>query len=471
MWSNPEPGTVFAGRYKLLSPLARGGMGSVWRAEHVALDCEVAIKLIDPRIAALEMGVPRFLREARALASLHSPHIVRVSDFGSEGEIVYLVMELLEGRTLGQRLVAEGKLSALETLRVVTEICKAMSHAHARGIVHRDLKPDNVFLCDQSRDHLTKVLDFGIAKPLGLGGRSTATTDVGSFLGTPSYMSPEQCREAKDVDQRSDLWAIGAITYECLVGKRRFDGEGLGDLVVRICTEDPPPIAQELGLPQGFDAWLRKAMARDPARRFQSAEALGQALRHALGQGSVADPALADTQIEGRLDQLPVSENVPLGTLDRGIASQVAPRDTARYARGSTKLLLAGGVALLVLVAAAVLQRRAAAPGPGAMADTRSLAPSEPNEPTSPPAGVVVGAAPVTGAKESNRASAGGALAVDAGALPGVVPPLPVKAARPAVSKAPAKPPKASSTRPRADNPTRVEGDSEQEREALRRKR
>jgi serine/threonine protein kinase len=287
----PQPGTVLAERYRLVRPLGRGGMGSVWRAEHLTLSLAVAVKIIDPRVAGLQQGVPRFLREARALAALRSPHIVQVMDFGSQGELVYLVMELLEGRTLGQRLKSEGRLSPAETLRILRDVCKAMSHAHERGLIHRDLKPDNLFLRDQSREHATKVIDFGIAKPTQLGSAGNTDTGTGAFLGTPSYMSPEQCRGLKEIDQRSDLWALGAIAYECLRGQRLFAGELVGDLVVRICTGELPLAAGSGELPPGLEPWLRKAMARDPARRFQSAAALYSALSSVLA--GAPEPALA----------------------------------------------------------------------------------------------------------------------------------------------------------------------------------
>jgi serine/threonine-protein kinase len=376
-------------------------MGSVWIAEHLALSSEVALKIIDPRIASRDMGVPRFLREARALAALRSPHVVHVMDFGSDGDIVYLVMELLEGRTLGQRLKAEGKLSARETNRILCEVCKAMSHAHERGIVHRDLKPDNIFLCDQSREHVTKVVDFGIAKALGDVAAAHTGTEAGTFLGTPSYMSPEQCRDAKSIDPRSDLWALGAITYECLLGKRLFQGDVLGDLVVRICTEALPVDFAPGELPAGFAAWLSKAMARDPKDRFQSAAGFARALSAALELASESTQGVdsAPTLQEERLPAFAPAVAAALGsTLDHGLVAQSTARASRKPPRNPLVLAL-GGAGIIAAIATVALLRNESSPAP-----------------------VETGAAP----REAERAASGArteppALATAPGATPGPV--------------------------------------------------
>jgi eukaryotic-like serine/threonine-protein kinase len=331
-------------------------MGSVWRAEHLTLSAEVAVKIIDPAVAQQDMGLSRFMREARALAALHSPYIVQVIDFGSQGDIVYLVMELLEGKTLGQRLKTQGKLSPTETLRILTDVCKAMSHAHDRGIIHRDLKPDNIFLCDESREHVTKVLDFGIAKPRGLESVGDADTSAGAFLGTPSYMSPEQCR-GEPSDPRSDLWAIGAITYECLSGEKLFGGGVLG-IVMRICNGELQLPADAGSLPPGFVPWLRKALALEPGQRFQSAAELSAALAPVLGgaprpvRGVDSAETLSDTA-------LPVHELPPpsasSSTLAHGSVEKVAHRSEGRK-RASLLGFFAG--ALVVSLAAFVLLRQ-----------------------------------------------------------------------------------------------------------------
>jgi serine/threonine protein kinase len=283
-------GAMLAGRYRLLEQLGEGGMGSVWKAEHLLLHSHVAIKIIDPDVARLEFNLARFLREAKTLATLRSPNVVQVLDFGSDVDTPYLVMELLQGQTLGRRLTEQGRISLGETSRILADVCTAMSLVHEQGLIHRDLKPENIFLCNTGDQQVTKVVDFGIAKSLR-GELASMKTRTGHMLGTPSYMSPEQCRGLKDIDHRADLWALGVIAYECLVGKVPFEGEVLGDLLLRICMDPLPiPSQQSRGaLPSSFDAWFAKAVARDRSVRFQSALELATSLSElstTLGFGS-----------------------------------------------------------------------------------------------------------------------------------------------------------------------------------------
>jgi eukaryotic-like serine/threonine-protein kinase len=397
-------------------------MGSVWKAEHLALGSEVAVKIIDPRIASRNMGVPRFLREARALAALRSPYIVQVIDFGSDGDIVYLVMELLEGRTLGQRLKAEGKLSPAETNRILSQVCRAMSHAHERGIVHRDLKPDNVFLCDQTREHVTKVLDFGIAKPMGGLGVSDTGTEAGVFLGTPSYMSPEQCIGSKGMDHRSDLWALGAIAHECLLGKRLFEGDVIGELVVRICTEALPVLSTSNQLPAGFDVWLNKAMARRPADRFQSATELALALGAVLARVDESQPGVdsARTLHDERAPIPRVSAPGAGSTLENGSLA----RPSGQPKRGehtSFKMVVASVVAIALAAGVALIRMRVSTRGPhaDALGQTNHAPPpgahiAPANSDARPAPSSVVSSTGEDSGGEFNRAGADGGVVIDA---------------------------------------------------------
>jgi serine/threonine protein kinase len=279
-----EPNRILAGRYRLEVRLGQGGMGSIWRAEHLVLQAPVAVKLIDRDAVPDEDTLSRFMREAKAAASLRSPHVVQIIDYGVEGPLPFMVMELLEGETLAQRLKRVRRLSRQDTARVLTHVGRAVGRAHEAGIVHRDLKPENVFLVKNEDDEIAKVLDFGVAKiDHALLGSEGTRTRTGSILGTPYYMSPEQAQGNKAVDSRSDLWSLGVIAFECLTGQRPFFSDGLGDLVLTICVRDMPVPSDVAPVPLGFDAWFAKACARDPEQRFQTARELTDALREALG--------------------------------------------------------------------------------------------------------------------------------------------------------------------------------------------
>ncbi|MBM4358908.1 MAG: protein kinase [Deltaproteobacteria bacterium] len=281
-------GRVIANRYRLTNRLGVGGMGSVWRAEHLTLGSQVAIKLIDELIASNAEIRERFEREAKAAASLRSPHVVQVLDYGVDEGTPYIAMELLEGESLDDRLTREVKLSPRDTLRIITDVARAVGKAHEAGITHRDLKPANIFLVKNDDAEMAKVLDFGVAKQSATAGRATQT---GAMIGTPAYMSPEQAQGTKSVDPRTDLWALGAITFECLCGRLVFTSEAMGELILHICTKPLPIPSQEADLPEAFDAWFARALERDPDARFQSARELIDGLRAALADLPSGDNA------------------------------------------------------------------------------------------------------------------------------------------------------------------------------------
>ena len=284
-WSTVAIGRVIAKKYKLVSALGRGGMGSVWVAEHLGLGTEVAVKLID-RKSPSPNALRRFEQEARAAAKLRSPHVVQVFDYGVDGTTPYLVMELLDGKSLATRLADDGQLTPAEIWTVVSHVVHAISRAHQEGFVHRDLKPDNVFLLDGSDDLLVKVLDFGIAKALM--GPNVGMTHTGALLGTPAYASPEQI-EGNTVDTRSDLWSLGVMTFECLTGLLPFSRPTLPALLNAICREPIVVPSDIADVPDGFDAWFLRAVERDPARRFQTALELREGLRPLLGPGATPE--------------------------------------------------------------------------------------------------------------------------------------------------------------------------------------
>jgi serine/threonine-protein kinase len=276
-------GTLIAGKYRLEAPIGQGGMGSVWRARHVTLQSEVAVKFMDPSIASSAPARERFEREARASARIDYIHIVRVHDYGIENNLPYIVMELLRGESLEDRLKRQFRLSIGELVPVVAQIGKALRKAHDARIVHRDLKPGNIFLVksDDDDDEIVKLVDFGIAKETDA---SIGSTKTGEFMGSPHYMSPEQIQDSRAIDPRSDLWSLGIILFRCLTGTLPFPGETVGAVVGKVLTASvPSPTSYVRGLPQGVEAFFQKALARDRSMRFQSAREMTDAFAALAG--------------------------------------------------------------------------------------------------------------------------------------------------------------------------------------------
>src|SRR5215472_14919337 len=284
----PVRGLV-AGKYEIVRLIGRGGMGSVWEGRHASLGTRVAIKFIDQEYIGSQEAQSRFATEARAAATIQSKHAIQIFDHGvTEDGRPYIVMELLVGEPLEKRLERLGRISLQETARILGQVSRALQRAHEAGIIHRDLKPENIYLVrsPDDDDEIAKVLDFGIAKikgpPSDLG--LTSSTKTGAVLGTPYYMSPEQARGLRSIDHRSDLWSIGVIAYKCVTGVLPFEGESVGDLLVKICTSPvPQPSLTVPGLPASFDAWFIRALEREPAKRFASATELADALGFAAG--------------------------------------------------------------------------------------------------------------------------------------------------------------------------------------------
>jgi len=283
----PVPQGVVAGKYRLTRLLGRGGMGAVWEGTHTSLGTRVAVKFIDAEYAESPEARSRFENEARAAARLRSKHVVEVYDHGvSDDGRPFIVMEFLQGEPLDKRLDRSGRLPAKETAQIVMQICRALAKAHTANIVHRDLKPENVFLVWDDEEHtdVVKVVDFGIAKFNDASMSSSSATRTGSVLGTPHYMSPEQARGLRSVDSRADLWSVAVIAYRCMVGALPFEGEAVGDLLVKLCTA-PIPVPSQIvpDVPASFDAWLSKALTREPAQRFQTAAQLSESLAAVCG--------------------------------------------------------------------------------------------------------------------------------------------------------------------------------------------
>jgi serine/threonine protein kinase len=275
-----KPGTSVTPAIRLVRCLGVGGMGSVWVADHLALHTQVVVKFMAPELAASTDAVERFAREAGAAAQVKSPHVVQMFDHGiTPHGVPFIVMELLEGRDLSKHLRERGRLSLAETADIVGQVAKALDRAHARGIVHRDIKPENIFLCDVGGAELfVKILDFGIAKGGGPNALSNGTR-TGAMMGTPYYMSPEQMMGSKQLDPRTDLWSLGVVVYQCVIGQRPFDADTFGALAISIHSGVlPQPTALDPTVPRAFDDWFAKACARDPDGRFATARDLADAL-------------------------------------------------------------------------------------------------------------------------------------------------------------------------------------------------
>ena len=275
-----EVGKVLSGTLRLVRKLADGGMGSVWIAEHLVLGTEVAVKFVSGPWASLPNARPRFLREARMTAKIESPHVVRVLDCRhDQADEPYLVMELLHGETLEQRVRKTGAVSVFELVEIVAQACEGLSAAHAAGIVHRDLKPENVFLVT-GPNVFVKLLDFGVAKPMR---REDCLACDDLPAGTPQYMSPEHMFEPATTDERSDLFSLAAVAYFAITRRAAFDADSLEGLYFAIdggSFTRPSAIRPEL--PAELDAWFEKALAHDPERRFTSAREMADALFDAV---------------------------------------------------------------------------------------------------------------------------------------------------------------------------------------------
>jgi len=275
-----QAGQLIAGRYLLGRCLARGGMGSVWEAQHVELEARVALKLLRQELGEDAAHVERFRREARAAAKLKSPNVVAIYDCGVDRGTPYIAMEFLEGEDLELRLGRLGRLEAEESLMLLDQAARGLAVAHAAGLVHRDVKPANLFIERLPAGERLKVVDFGIARPLS--GDSTLTTG-NSVWGSPAYMSPEQAR-GRLVDQRTDVWALAAVFFRMLTGQLPFPGRTEHDTIVEVCTGRPrAPSELDPSLPKALDELFVRAFAKDPTERTASVELLAQEAAEALG--------------------------------------------------------------------------------------------------------------------------------------------------------------------------------------------
>jgi serine/threonine-protein kinase len=311
-------GQIVSGKYRVGRLVGTGGMGTVWLGVHMGLGTKVAIKFIRPQFAERPDARRRFEIEARAAASVSSRHAVKVYDYGlTDQGRPYIVMEYLEGESLSEALIRRGPFPPQEAAIVIADAAKALAKAHAANIVHRDLKPDNVFLATNAEGvdqepfgYVVKLVDFGIAKMLdadttGSGGLKGPTQE-GSVIGTPNFMSPEQLTVGGVPNALTDIWSLGACAYAAFTARIPFEGEVLGDIVLKVCVE-PMPLPSKLvpNCPPGLDGWFLRACHREAEKRFQSAQELGEQLLKVCGVGEVRVATLNEDRMQFSLQKDP----------------------------------------------------------------------------------------------------------------------------------------------------------------------
>ncbi len=309
------PNDLLTDNLRLERCLGSGGMGAVWVAKNLSLDSRVAVKLLH-RLGAkeAERQRARFEQEAKIVAKLDHPHIVKVFDFGMTGDgDPFIVMELLAGEDLSARIKRIGRFPLPAAVALVEQAASALGKAHARGVVHRDIKPGNIFLLDVPNDPFVKIVDFGLAK---LVTTSTSLTRSGEILGTPFYMSPEQFLRPKEVDDRTDLWALGVVTYGILTGRLPFAGDTVVGVSLAVSKGDfLPPSAHDGALPPGIDVFMRRALATDPKGRFQSAAELAAAFREAAASPASSSVAPRPASTPASAAPLALAETRPVARL------------------------------------------------------------------------------------------------------------------------------------------------------------
>ncbi len=290
------------GNYLIKAKLGEGGMGTVYLGEHPLIGKRVAVKVLLEELASKEDIVARFFNEAKAVNDIGHANIVDIVDFGKTKndigqDVVYFIMEFLDGEALAARLRRTG-LTFKETMHVMEQCCSALTASHAKGIVHRDLKPENIYLCPRGNDkNFIKLLDFGIAKLTGDGGQSHKTR-TGLVIGTPTYMSPEQCEGKGLIDHRSDVYSLGIVMYELLTGVVPFPGEGFGEILVAHLTKQPaPPSTVNPDVSPQLEAIVMHSIEKDRNRRFQNMEEFAAA---------IADPDAHLAYYQGMPGAIPV---------------------------------------------------------------------------------------------------------------------------------------------------------------------
>jgi len=415
-------GAVLAGRYRVDRVLGQGGMGVVVQAMHLQLHQPVAMKFLLPEVLANQQVVQRFLREAQAAVRLRSEHVARVIDVGAlESGAPYMVLEYLEGSDLST--FPRSQLSVGGIIDLILQACEALAEAHSLGIVHRDIKPANFFITRGADGSLLlKVLDFGISKTPATGAQLTATQSV---MGTPAYMSPEQMRSSRDVDHRSDIWALGVVLYELLQGAPPFGGDTFSSMVIKVVTEALPRLTVQL--PGDLDAIVYRCLEKDPARRFQNIAELTQALaKYAQSETQAAISVQRTRSIIGLENHRGALEPGPARRAIPSTISGAAGARTIPPARGRRWPIFAGLGALAAVVAVAVIGSSS-----GGSGDNKAGGLSPAARPAPPPA-----VAPPPPAPTAPAPTAQGNVAT----TPAAPAPAPTTTAAPAPTTTPAPP-------------------------------
>jgi serine/threonine-protein kinase len=359
-------GELVGAKYRIVRLLAQGGMGVVYEAQHTVVRRRFAVKFLRRDLAERRDILTRFHREAEAAGALESEHVVAAVDFGiAEDGAPYIVMEYLVGESLTSLVEREGRLPVERAADLVTQAARGIQVAHAAGIIHRDLKPQNLFLCRrEDGTDLVKVLDFGVAK-LQAAGEMNAATLTGAMVGTVAYMSPEQARGDKDVDTRSDVYALGAILYELSSGRKPHPGESPNAILHHIATQPPVPLASAApDLPAAFVALVSRALSADPQERPASAEALAEALAPFAERKAWPAPKLEDSGASRASSSLPAQP----------------PQVSRRPRAGIVAVAAAAGAAAMGFVVAGIVGHRSGAEPPPELAARPHVQP-----PTSPP--------------------------------------------------------------------------------------
>ena len=329
---DPLVGQTLAEKYLIEQLIKRGGMGAVYRGKHVMMDKTVAIKVLRPALAGDDVIVARFSREAKAASRISHPHAVSVTDFGeAENGVVFLVMEYLDGRTLKDIIRSVGPMPLDRAAEITRQVSGALDAAHQQGVVHRDLKSDNIMLSQTNGGDWAKVLDFGIAKiqqPEGV--RDHDITAPNLVIGTPLYMSPEQCSHTSPIDARSDVYSLGVIIYEMLSGRVPFTGDSPTVIMMKQVQDPPPSILDARpDLPASVDELIERALAKQPDDRFQTAGELSTALSNAADEMGAGASAVVLPPVNETASNTPVDVVVD----DPDEVTVVQPRDEVTVVR------------------------------------------------------------------------------------------------------------------------------------------